>query len=95
MNFNMVFSNVLPETNCNIPMPQNVTKNINNCENCIKNDVCIYSERMKRLNDLSTDLIKNVSESSDEYNELLQIAEVEVKCKKFVSDNYSTVGLRG
>lgn len=80
----------------NIPMP-NVTlsTNINKCENCIKEDVCKYKEQFKKLNDLFGNLIKSVSESKEEYDELIKIVEIEVKCSKFVSNNYSINSLRG
>lgn len=41
-----------------IPMP-NPPKNINKCENCVKEDVCKYKEQFKKLNDLADNLIKN------------------------------------
>lgn len=79
-----------------IPMP-NVTppKNINKCENCVKEDVCKYKEQFKKLNDLADNLIKNASESREEYDELIQIFEVNSKCKKFNCNNYNEVAIRG
>ena len=80
----------------NIPMP-NVTfpSNINKCENCIKEDVCKYKEKFEKTNNLADNWLKNNSESRDEYDELTEIIEVNIRCKKFNCNNYTEVSIRG
>ena len=80
----------------NIPMP-NVTppKNIYKCENCVKEDVCKYKEQFKKINNLADNWLKNNSESRDEYESLVEIVEISIKCRKFNCNNYNEVSIRG
>lgn len=75
----MVFSNVLPETNCNIPMPQvNPPANMKDCKHCIKKNVCKYKERVE---DAMAHLDNLLNGTDEQFADLPLI--IDVKCKEF------------
>ncbi len=46
-------SSILPKTNCNVPMPKINGTEERICENCNKEDVCMYKEEcIKAINDI-------------------------------------------
>jgi hypothetical protein len=74
---NKAYCEHLPDTGCNIPMPENVvvpryTDKI--CENCIKEDVCAYKEEC-------TQAVKDILEIEGRENVFVI---TEIKCRKWV-----------
>lgn len=75
----MIFSNELPETNCNIPIPQvNPSADIKDCEHCIKKNVCKYKERIEE----AMVYLDNLLNGDNEQFVGLPLV-VNVKCKEF------------
>lgn len=74
----MIFSNVLPETNLNIPMPQVNITGERDCEHCIKKNVCKYKERMEKVMVHLGSLLNG----DDEHFAGLPLV-IDVKCKEF------------
>ena len=74
----MSISSVLPETNCNIPMPQVNLSGEKSCERCIKKSVCKYKERAEE----AIAHINNLLSGDDEQFTGLPLA-IDVRCKEF------------
>lgn len=73
----MIFSNVLPETNCNIPMPEIVPTGSQNCKNCSKKNVCKYKERMEE----AIDYLNSLDNNNENFVDLPLV--IDIKCKEF------------
>ena len=74
----MIISSLLPEINCDIPMPQNTPANTRDCEQYNKKNVCKYKERMEE----AIAHIDNLLNGDDEQFADLPLV-VDVKCKEF------------
>lgn len=74
----MSISDVLPKTNCNIPMPQVNFLGEKSCERCIKKSVCKYKERTEE----AIAHLNNLLSGNDEQFANLPLI-VNVKCKEF------------
>lgn len=75
----MGFSNMLPETNCNIPMPQlNHPADMRDCEHCNKKNVCKYKECVEE----AIEHLDNLLNGDDEQFTDLPLV-IDVKCKEF------------
>lgn len=74
----MGFSNMLPETNCNIPMPQlNPSADMRDCEHCSKKNVCKYKERVEE----AIDYLNNLDHDDERFAEIPLV--IDIKCKEF------------
>lgn len=81
----MIFLNVLPETNLNIPMPQVNITGKRDCEHCNKKNVCKYKERMEE----AIDYLNNLDHDNERFSDLPLV--IDIKCKEF---NISYTGVR-
>lgn len=74
----MSISNVLPEINCNTPMPQVNISGEKSCERCIKKSVCKYKERVEE----AMAYLNNLLSGDDEQFTGLPLS-IDVRCKEF------------
>ena len=74
----MIFSNVLPEPNYNIPMPPvNNPEDMRDCEHCNKKNICKY----KGFVDEAEMYILNFLNSNEKYKDFPLV--IDIKCKEF------------
>ena len=75
----MIISNVLPETNCNIQIPQvNNPLDMRDCEHCSKKNVCKYKERVEEAIEHFDNLF---SGDDKQFTDLTLVTEI--RCKEF------------
>lgn len=74
----MIFSNVLPETNLNVPMPPvNNLSDMRDCEHCSKKNVCKYKEKVEE----AIDYLNSLDNNNERFADIPLV--IDIKCKEF------------